>query len=147
MSINFPEGTQSTGVWRLLNSNHHTGTSRNPGGSWTDHFSGNSFTVPSGGHALVWLGGNILGCYESEGGGGECRFQLRGAATYTSHESRGRRGYFDHFSGDFAHSAAFGVSTAGSYTPYFQIRTWRGNFIANHYSSYAQFSVFALHTH
>ena len=139
MTINWPEGTQQSGIWRLFQNNYHTGSSRNPGSSWTDHISGGSFSVPSGGQAIVWLGGNILGCYESEGGGGEVRFQLRGAATYTSAESRGQRGYFDHFSGNFSHSAAFAVGTSGSYTPYFQIRAWRGNFIANHYSSYAQY--------
>lgn len=145
--LNFPEGTQQTGVWKLATYHNQTTGSTNPGGSWTNKLSGNTFTVPSGGSCICIVHGGSMASYETNGGQGEVRIFLDGWSGGSDHYGetiRGEDGHQDHMGGDITTTACFSIGS-GTYRPHFQIRTNHGTWISNHYSSSAYLSYVAWH--
>jgi len=128
------EARQPSGYFKhLYESSTQTESDRSVGGSWTDHLTLASFTIPSGWKGHVIVSGHMHGGYESGAGGAMHRMRLTGSATYTSTQVKAAQGRFDNFSEPHNSTYCFEDVSAGTYTPALQLATYQGSYIANYH--------------
>jgi hypothetical protein len=119
----------------LYGANTSTTSDRAATGSFANHLTVGTFTIPSGYTGIVVVSANFSGSYEGNSGGGMHRLRLTGSATYTSDQFRHGLGYFNNFSPAHSSRWVFPSVSAGTYTAAVQIAEYQGDYIANYRNS------------
>lgn len=117
---------------------HHASTSGNRGlsGTYVNHLSTGSYTVPSGFQAVCIMSVHFSSMYETNAGGGECRFHVQGPNNWYSPVHRFGRGSFNNYASAESFTYFQHGFHAGTHTVHAQAKTWQGGVTLNEDGGY-----------